>query len=86
MLVNLPVTNVPRYLGRNSKTLGLQHLQFLGLDASQGFPDLACVVHHTTDELLAEQHAVLGGQATPPVNTLKPKLVQIIFKDSVRTS
>jgi hypothetical protein len=32
-----------------------------------GPPDRACVVHHTTDELLVEQHAVSDGQATSSV-------------------
>jgi hypothetical protein len=32
-----------------------------------GPPDRACVVHHRTDELLVQQHAVSDGQATSPV-------------------
>jgi hypothetical protein len=32
-----------------------------------GPPDLACVVHYGTDELLVEQYAISDGQATPPV-------------------
>jgi hypothetical protein len=55
--VNLPVTNIPGCVSRNSKTLGLQHLQLTDVGVGSGPPDRACVVHHRTDELLVEQHA-----------------------------
>jgi hypothetical protein len=29
-----------------------------------GQPDRACIVHHGTDEVLAEQYAISDGQAT----------------------
>jgi len=34
------------------------------MTADNGPPDRACVVHHRTDELLVQQHAVSDGQAT----------------------
>jgi len=34
IIVNLPVANVPRCIGSNSKTLGLQHPQFLDIGAA----------------------------------------------------
>jgi hypothetical protein len=52
IMVNLSVTNVPGCFGRNAKTLGLQHLQFLDMGASGRLPDGTRVVHHGTDELL----------------------------------
>jgi hypothetical protein len=51
-VVNLPVTNVPGCTGSNAKTLGLQHLQFLDMEASGGLPDGTRIVHHGTDKLL----------------------------------
>jgi hypothetical protein len=52
IIVNLPVTNVPGCAGSNVKTLGLQHLLFLDMEASGGPPDGTCIVHYGTDELL----------------------------------
>jgi hypothetical protein len=43
MLVNVYVTDVWRCVICNAKTLGLQHLQFLGVGASSGPRDRACV-------------------------------------------
>jgi hypothetical protein len=67
IVVNLSVTNVLGCVSRNAKTLGLQHLQPMDVGVRSGPTDRACVVHHTTDELLVEQHAVLNGQTAPPV-------------------
>jgi hypothetical protein len=50
--MNLPVTNVPRCVSRNAKTLGLQHLQLSDVAAGSGPPDRTCVIRHRTDELL----------------------------------
>jgi hypothetical protein len=65
--MNLPVTNVPRCVIRNAKTLGLQHLQLLDVVAGKEPPDRTYVIHHRTDELLVEQHTVPDGQAASPV-------------------
>jgi hypothetical protein len=62
-LVNLPVTDVPRCVRRNAKTLGLQQMQLPDVAAGSGPPDGACIVHHRADELLVEQHTVSDGQA-----------------------
>jgi hypothetical protein len=67
ILVNMPVTNVPRCVSRNVKTLGLKHLQLPEVPAGRGPPDLTCVIHHRTNELLVEQHTVSDGQAASPV-------------------
>jgi len=40
-IVNLPVTNVPRSIGSNTKTLGWKHLQFPNLGSNGGPPDRA---------------------------------------------
>jgi hypothetical protein len=34
-------------------------------------PDRACVIHHTTDELLEQQNAVSDAQATSVLKTLR---------------
>jgi hypothetical protein len=65
--LNLPVTCVPSGISRNADTLGWQHLQLLNVGASNGPADRACVVHHSTDELLVEQYIVSDGQVTPLV-------------------
>jgi hypothetical protein len=67
IIVNLPVTNVPRCISRNAKTLRLYHLQPPDVSAGSRPPDRACVIHHKTDELLVEQHTVSDGQAASPV-------------------
>jgi hypothetical protein len=65
--VNLLVTDVPRSVCRNAKTLGLQYLQLPDVAASSGPPDRTCVIHHRPDELLVEQHTVSDGLAASPV-------------------
>jgi hypothetical protein len=65
--MNFPVTNVPRCVSRNAKTLALQHLQLPDVAAGSGPPDRTCVIHHRTDELLVEQHTLSEGQAASPV-------------------
>jgi hypothetical protein len=35
--------------------------------AGSGPPGQTCVIHHKTDDLLAEQHTVSDGQAVSPV-------------------
>jgi hypothetical protein len=54
ILVNLTVTNIPRYDSRNEKTLGLLHLLFPDVAAGSGSPDRTRVIHHRTDELRQE--------------------------------
>jgi hypothetical protein len=65
--MNLLVTNVPWGIGSNSKTLRLQYLQFLNVGVSGGSPNRTCVVHHRTDELFIQQHAIPDGEAASPV-------------------
>jgi len=54
ILLNLPVTNVPRCIGSNSNTFGLQHLQIPDMGASSGPLERANIVHHGMDELLVQ--------------------------------
>jgi len=67
ILVNVPVTSVPRDNGSNTKTLGLKHLQFPDMGASGGRPDGARVVHHRSDELLIQHNPCSDGETTTPV-------------------
>ena len=67
ILVNLLVTSVPRLTGSNAKTLGLKHLQFPHMEASDGPPDGVRVEHHRKDELLAQQNTIPHEQTTSPV-------------------
>jgi len=52
IIVNLPVSNVPRCTGSKTKTLGLKYLQSPDTGASGRPPEGARVVHHGTNELL----------------------------------
>ena len=67
ILVNLPVTDVPRCTSSNAKTLGLKHLQLPYVASCSRPPDGARIVHQGTDELPVEQYTVPDGEATPPV-------------------
>jgi hypothetical protein len=67
IIVNLLVTHVPWCTDSNAKTLRLQHLQFLYMGASGGSPNRTRVVHHGTDELLIQQHAIPDGEVASPV-------------------
>jgi hypothetical protein len=71
--VNLLVTDVPRCVICDVKTLGLQHLLLPDMAASSGPADGACIVHHRTDELLIKQHTISDGQATSP-NKVGPSM------------
>jgi hypothetical protein len=51
ILVNLPVTHVPRFTSSNAKTRVLKHLQLSDVASSSGPPDGARIIHHWTDEL-----------------------------------
>jgi hypothetical protein len=62
--VNLPVTDVPRCIGTNAKTLGLHHPQFLDFGASGGPLDVTRIVHHV---LLIQQNTIPDGETTSPV-------------------
>jgi hypothetical protein len=64
---NLPVTNIPRCVSCNAKTLGLYQLQLPDVAAGSGPPDQTCIIHHRMDELLVEQHTVSDRQAASPV-------------------
>ena len=66
LIVNFPVTNVPRGTGSNTKTLELKHLQFPDMGASGGRPDGARVVNHRTDELLIQHNSCSDGETTTP--------------------
>ena len=63
----LPVTNVPGCIGSNTRTLGLQQLQFLDMGASGGPPNGARVVHHGTDLLLIHQNTIPDGETASPI-------------------
>jgi len=52
ILVNLPVTKVPRGARNKAKTLGLQHLQPPDVRADSGPPGGARIIHQGADELL----------------------------------
>ena len=65
ILVNLHVTSVPRCTGSNAKTLGLKQLQLPDIGAIIGPRSGARVVHHWTDELLAQQNSVSDGETSP---------------------
>jgi hypothetical protein len=67
IIVNLPVTCVPRCIGSNAKTLGLKHLQFPDMGSSGGPPDEARVVHHTTDKLFVQQNSIPAGKTISSV-------------------
>ena len=71
ILMNVPVTNVPRCIDSNANTLGLQHLQFPDMRVSGGPVERARVVHHGMDELLVQQNSIhfpcLGEVGTLPV-------------------
>jgi hypothetical protein len=54
ILVNLLLTNVPRWNGCNAKTLALKHLQFPDKEVSGRPAREACVVLHRMDELLVQ--------------------------------
>jgi hypothetical protein len=62
--VNLTVTDEPRCVSRNAKTLVLQHLQLSDMAASSGLPDGAYMIHHRADELFVKQHTVSDGKVT----------------------
>jgi hypothetical protein len=63
ILVNLPVTDVPRCTSSNVKTLGLENLQLLNVAMIGVPPDGAHIVHHWADELLIQQNSVSDGEA-----------------------
>ena len=61
------VTNVLRFTGSITKTLGLKHLQFPEIGANGGPPDWARIVHHRMEDLLVQQNTIPDGQNIPPV-------------------
>jgi hypothetical protein len=67
IIVNLPVTTIPEYIGSNAKTLGLQDLKFLDMGASGRPPNGKRIVHHGTDELLIRQITIPGGETNSPI-------------------
>jgi hypothetical protein len=67
ILVNLPVTDVPRCTSSNAKTLGLENLPLLNVAASGIPPDAARIVHHWVDELFIQLNSASDGEATSPV-------------------
>ena len=62
IVVNIPVTSVPGWVGSNAKTFGLQHLQFLDMGTSGGPSNGTRIVHHGTDELLIQQNTIPDGK------------------------
>jgi hypothetical protein len=67
IIVNLLVTVVPRCIGSNAKTLGVQRLQYLDMGASGGPPDETRAVHHWTDVLLIQRNSILDEETASPV-------------------
>jgi hypothetical protein len=65
ILVNSPVTFVPRCTSSNDKTLGLKHLQLPDVTSNSGPPDGAGIVHYGKDELPIEQNTMSDGEVTP---------------------
>jgi hypothetical protein len=68
ILVNLPVTNVPRSVSSNANTLDCKTCSFRTWLQAADLQDRTCVTHHRTEELLVEQETVSDGQADSPVN------------------
>jgi len=81
IVVNLPVTNVPRCIGSNAKTLRLQYLQFLDIGASDGPPNGTRLVHWT-DELLIQQNTIPDGETASPVQERSQLLCRFLFTRS----
>jgi hypothetical protein len=67
IIVNLPVTIVPRIIGSNAKTLGMKHQNFPYIGGSGGHPDGSRIVHRGTDELLIQQISILDRVTASPV-------------------
>jgi hypothetical protein len=67
ILVNLPITNVPRCTSNNARTLGLKNLQLPNVAARGAPPDGESIVHDWADELLLQQNSVCDGQTTSRV-------------------
>jgi hypothetical protein len=63
ILVNLPLTNIPRCVCLNAKTPALQHLQFPELRVGGWRPDRArLVIYQNTNKLLTRHKTVPEGQ------------------------
>jgi hypothetical protein len=67
IIVNLPVTNIARVIGGNTKILGMNHRHFPYMGASGRPPDVVRVVHHWTDELLIQQNSIPDGEIASTV-------------------
>jgi len=65
ILINMPLTIVPKCTGGTANTLGLKHLYFPDMGVNGGPPDGAHLVHYRTDELLTQQNSVYDGETTP---------------------
>ena len=66
ILVNLPVTDVPRCTSSNAKTLVLKHLQLPNVASSSGPLDRVRIVHYGTDKLPVQQNTPPEGEVTIP--------------------
>jgi hypothetical protein len=81
IVVNLPVTTVPRCIGSNAKTLGLQDCStcsFLVREGNGRPPDGTCIVHHGTDELLIQQKTIPDGETVSPVQERSQPLCRFL--------
>jgi hypothetical protein len=67
IIVNLPVTSVPRCTGSNSKRLGLKHMQFPDTGTSGGPQDWSRLVHHWTDKPFVQRNIIPDGETTSAV-------------------
>jgi hypothetical protein len=64
ILSNLLLTNVPRWIGCNAKTLALKHLQFPDKEVNSTPPHESRVVLHWIDELLVQQNFIPDAETT----------------------
>jgi len=62
ILMNWPITIVPKRTGSNAKKLGLKQLQLPDMGTSGRYPVRAHIVHYWADELLIQQDSVCDGE------------------------
>ena len=64
ILMNWPITIVPKRTGSNAKKLGLKQLQLPDMGASIRPPDGASLVHRRKNDLHIQQSSVSDGKVT----------------------
>jgi hypothetical protein len=78
LLVNLPITNVPCCVSRNTDTWTAK-LAALEVAAGSGLPDRTCKSRPRTEELLMKQHTVSDGQANSSIRKGKGGQTRQVF-------